>query len=261
MLGQFGEKRLIEYWFRVWIWSWKKHEKQWNSCVELKHAMAKTRLWDGNWVATADKPMRHNGLHVALARKHWLQVCCINLSWTIGCFESTHISYSKLQDKLVFSVKKQLVEDTCCFLQIYDGEFIDQQWIVSAWWCHRSNAMELATFPSMCICCTHSTERPWASNVAWHMTHRTNTHMHMMFFPLNLFPIVHASQRHFWGIIICHYYELLCFILNFTSWCRIHFTQLLFTICQFTYRHLLYSTKFLNYVITVQLPDYTPGWT
>lgn len=84
--------------------------------------MAKTRLWDGNWVATADKPMRHNCLHAALARKHWLQVCCINLSRTIGCFESTHISYSKLQEKLVFSVKKQLVEDTCCFLQIYDGE-------------------------------------------------------------------------------------------------------------------------------------------
>lgn len=73
------------------------------------------------------------------------------------------------------------------------------------------NAMELATFPSMCICCTHSAERSWASNVAWSIitgmaSHDTCDICMQCDFGLMEFPIVHASQGHFWSSIVCSYY-------------------------------------------------------
>ncbi len=45
----------------------------------------------------------------------------------------------------------------------------------------------------------------------WHIGQR-RIYAYDVFFPLNLFPIVHASQRHFWGIIyiyviIMNYYD------------------------------------------------------
>lgn len=207
-----------------------------------------------SWLGHAYARWKLGRHSAALARKRWLQVCCINLALTIGCVESTHIFFLKtqdstLQEKLVFSVyyetvgKRELVvvflTDKSNFRELLDKRLLLAGRSGSAFTVPAvPNAMELATFPSMCICCTHSAERSWSSNVAWsicrskkspawHMTHAT--HMRMILYGISnysCFPRPLLKQ--------C-YMSLLWFVLIF-SWCRIHFTQLLFTICPFTSR-------------------------
>ena len=74
-----------------------------------------------SWLGHAYARWKLGRHSAALARKRWLQVCCINLALTVGCVESTHILHISFSSRLETQhfkkslssvhITKQLVEE------------------------------------------------------------------------------------------------------------------------------------------------------